>query len=427
MHSLSDLSLGAVVAAALAEVRHDTGDSPVPHVVELQRRATAEVLDLALRWTASDDPDAWELGVSVLRELGPADPVGRRPFSDRVVPHLLGLLDGSDDPARERSLLQALAYNGAREAVGRFLDRVDHPDDGVRTTVAFQLPYLTDPDDPATEVLDALEHLTADPDADVRHYALYALVQEGGFVVDPPRALLVARRLVDDPDDQVRDLAAAHSGERIATPLGPLAISLTCGGVPLGLPSATSVLPSGARTARWDDVGGLTVDALVVPYTYENELLEHPQCTCWGIEWRMHARADTGPIRVDAQLPDGMEGGPGGGWHLAATHFDDDEHTLTVGGPHHDAFEDELRAGLHALSWQGSFTWDDPYGPLENPRGLSWLLPALLAGESAATHVAVAWTRLGPEKADDATEWAVEVTRASLRQDAGVEEHGRTV
>lgn len=423
MNSLSDLPLATLVAAALEEARQDTGDAPTLHLLELHGRPTEDVLDLALRSTASADPDQRALGISILRELGPADETGRRPFSDRVVPHLLALLDATSHPATERSLLQALAFNGAHEALEQFLRRVDHPDDGVRVTVAFQLPGLTDPDRPSAEVLDALEHLTHDADADVRFYALYALVAEDGFGVDPARALRAARHLVGDPDDIVRDLARAHSAERIATPLGPLALSLTCGGVPLGVPSASSVLPSGARTARWDDIGGLTIDALVVPYSYGSDLLEHPRCTCWGIEWRLHARTDTGTIRVHAQLPDGMEGAHGGGRHLATTLFEDAEYALAVGGPEQDAFDDELAAGLQAPSWRGSFSGQAPpyYGTEPHPRGLGWLLPGLRAGESASTHVAVAWTSLGPEKADDATEWAVEVTRTSLRRDAGVE------
>ncbi|MFS0699050.1 HEAT repeat domain-containing protein [Cellulomonas sp. 179-A 4D5 NHS] len=426
MDSLSDLPLATLVAAALEEARHGTSDAPPLHLLELHRRATDDVLDLALRSTASTDPDERDLGISILRELGPADAARRRPFSDRVVPRLLALLHATSDPATERSLLQALAFNGARESLEEFLRRVDHPDDGVRVTVAFQLPGLTDPDRPSAAVLDALEHLTHDADADVRFYALYALVAEDGFGVDPARALRAARHLVDDPDGVVRDLARAHSAERIATPLGPLALRLTCGGVPLGVPSASSVLPSGARTARWDDVGGLTIDVLVVPYSYDSVLLEHPRCTCWGIEWRLHARIDTGTIRVHAQLSDGMEGVRGGGWHLAATLFADPDHALAVGGPAHDAFDDELVAGLQAPSWRGSFSGQTPpsYGAEANLRGLGWLLPGLRAGESAATHVAVAWTRLGPEKADDATECAVDITRASLRRDAGVEAPG---
>ncbi|GEA86741.1 HEAT repeat domain-containing protein [Cellulomonas cellasea] len=428
MDPLSDLPLATLVEAALEEERHSTGDAPPTYLLELHRRPTEDVLDLALRSTTSADPDERDLGIRILRELGPADETGRRPFSDRVVPHLLVLLDATSDPVTERNLLAALSFNGAHEALGEFLRRVDHPDDGVRETVAFQLPGLTDPDRPSAKVLDALEHLAHDTDADVRFYALYALVAEDGFAVDTARALRAARHLVDDPDDVVRDLARAHSAERITTPLGPLALSLTCGGVPLGVPTATSVLPSGARTARWDDVGGLTVDALVVPYSYDSDLLEHPRCTCWGIEWRLHARVDTGTIRVQAQLPDSMEGVRGGGWHLAATQFEDAEHVLTVGGPEQDAFDDELAAGLHAPSWRGSFSGRTPpyHGSEANPRGLGWLLPGLLAGESAATHVAVAWTRLGPEKADDATEWAVEITRATLRRAAGVGTPGPT-
>ena len=66
-----------------------------PELLELHRRGTEEVLDLALRSTASDDPDERALGVSIVRELGPADENGRRQFSDHVVPNLLVLLDSA--------------------------------------------------------------------------------------------------------------------------------------------------------------------------------------------------------------------------------------------------------------------------------------------------------------------------------------------
>ncbi|MBO9555979.1 HEAT repeat domain-containing protein [Cellulomonas sp.] len=415
----SDLPLDALVAAALDEVRDDHADAPWPHVVELQSRATDQVLDLALAWSVDHDPDVRDLGILVLRELGPADDAGRRPFSDRVVPHLLALLDREDDPATERSLLAALALNGATEALDEFLRRLDHPDDGVRVTVAFQLPYLTDPDAPAAEVIDALEHLTHDADGEVRHFALYALVAEDGFVVDPARALRVARSLAEDPDPQVREMARAHSGERIATPLGPLVLSVTCGDV-LGMPSATSLLPSGARTARWDS-GDLVVDALVVPYTWENDVLGHPRCTCWGVEWRLHARADTAPITVSALLPEVLEGSPDGDERLATTGFEDDGYVLAIGGPDDQAFAEGVEAGLQPPSWRGLVDWDGPFGVTWVANGLTWQLPALLRDESAATHVAVAWTPSGHEKADDAVSgWAVDVTRSYLRARAGV-------
>jgi len=158
----SDLPLDALVVVALDEVRDDA-DKPWLHVVERQGRATDEVLDLALAWSVDDDPDLRDLGILVLRELGPADDAGRRPFSDRVVPHLLALLDGEDDAA-------------------------------------------------TAEVVDALERLTQDADGEVRHFALYALAAEDGFVVDPERALRVARSLAEDPDPQVREMARAHRG-----------------------------------------------------------------------------------------------------------------------------------------------------------------------------------------------------------------------
>ena len=62
-------------------------------------------------------------------------------------------------------------------------------------------------------MLDALEHLTRDTDADIRYYALYALTDPEGWDVDPARVQRTARHLIDDPDEQVRDIARAHSTE----------------------------------------------------------------------------------------------------------------------------------------------------------------------------------------------------------------------
>ncbi|WP_273653791.1 HEAT repeat domain-containing protein [Cellulomonas fimi] len=422
MGSSSDVPIESAFAAALDERRRNTDEGPLPHLLELQRRATEEVFVFALRWTTSKDPEERELGIDVVRELGPADTDGRRPFSDRAIPHLLAMLRAEDDPVIERRLLQAVAFNGATEALGEFLDRADHPDDGVRRTIAFLLPGLTDADAPDPDALDALARLTRDVDADVRYYSLYALVAEEGFTVDVTRAVGAARRLVDDPDPQVRDLARAHSGERVLTPFGPLALSLTTGSAALGVPTARSVLTSGARSARWEVAGGLTVETLVVPYAYENALLEHPRCSCWGVEWRLHATSDTAPITIAAHLPDSVAGSRGGGWHLATVEFENDNYHLAIGGPADDALDDELEAGLHAPSWRGQFASDAARAEVarQAPHGLTWHLPRLLAGESATTHVAVAWTVAGPAEAGDATAWAVDITRTRLREHAGI-------
>lgn len=419
--SLADLPLESLLSAALDERRRSAGDAPRPLLVELHRRATDEVLARAFEWSTSDDADERGLAVEVLRELGPADPTGRRPFSDRTIPRLLAMICKARDADAERSILQALAFNGATEAVEEFLDRVDHTDVGVRTTIAFQLPSVLVPDAPEPRAVDALLRLTSDVDADVRFYALYALLVEG-VAVEPTLALGAARRLVDDPDPQVRVLARAHSAERLLTPLGPLAISLAVGARSLGVPNSESVLPSGGRTARWDDIGGLTVEALVIPYGYESSELRHPRCTCWAVVWRLHARTDTAAITVAAHLPDVTEGSPGGGQHLVTTEFEDDGHRLAVGGPHQDAFDDEVRDGWHAPSWRHQFSHDSPYSDVarSTPHGLAWRFPPLLAGESAATHVAVAWTGAGHPGADEAVVWAVDVSRQQLRDHAGL-------
>lgn len=419
--SLSDMPLESLLSAALDERRRDAGDAPRPVLVELHRRATDDVLARALGWSTSDDADERGLAVEVLRELGPADRTGRRPFSDRTIPRLLVMLRAAGDAGAERSILQALAFNGATEALDEFIVRVDHSDVGVRTTIAFQLPSVLVPDAPEPRAVDALLRLTSDVDADVRFYALHALLVEG-IAVDPALALDAARRRVDDPDSQVRALAGAHSAERVLTPVGPLAISLAAGASSLGVPDSVSVLRSGGRTARWDDVDGLTVEALVVPYTHEDAVLGHPRCSCWAVVWRLHAQADTAAITVSAHLPDLTVCSPGGGQHLVTAEFEDEAHHLAIGGPHQDAFDDEVRDGLHAPSWRYLFAHDGPYADVarSTPQGLSWRLPPLLAGESASTHVAIAWTGAGHAGADEAVVWAVDVSRQQLRDHAGL-------
>jgi hypothetical protein len=156
----------------------------------------------------SDDRDERALGVWILRELGPIGTEGRRPFSDRVVPRLRDLLARESDPRMERLLLQALAFNGAWEALPEFLARVAHPDDGVRETVAFQLPYVVGPAGAGEEVADAVLSLASDPDPDIRYYALHAVVEEGVDIGIERRERLLGL-LLDDPDEQVRSLARA--------------------------------------------------------------------------------------------------------------------------------------------------------------------------------------------------------------------------
>ena len=198
-----------LLEAALAEIRVGSADTPAPYLLELQGRDTEEIFQRAVELSRSDDEDERDLGVMIVRELGPQDDTGRRPFSERAIPHLVRLLECADDPQWERILLQALAFNGARETLAQFTSRANHRDVGVRTTVAFQLPSVLNPVQPEESAIRALESLCHDADADVRYYALHALMEED-LPVEPQRARDAVRHLMRDGDEQIRALARFH-------------------------------------------------------------------------------------------------------------------------------------------------------------------------------------------------------------------------
>jgi HEAT repeat protein len=209
-HAMSGLSDEELFERARAELRDETGDSPVPFRVELQDRPTRAVFETSMRLTQSEDALDRELGVEILRELGRVGPGARRPFSDEAIPRFLQLLEAEDRPRMVRGLLQALAFNASTESLSAFLDHVDHEDASVRETIAFQLPYLLDADQPDERAITALETLCGDTDEDVRFYALYSLTNDG-LAIDRDRIGSTLRGLVNDPDERVRSLARTHA------------------------------------------------------------------------------------------------------------------------------------------------------------------------------------------------------------------------
>ncbi|GAA1234885.1 HEAT repeat domain-containing protein [Oryzihumus leptocrescens] len=196
-----------LVASALAELRQESADSPVPNIVSLQSLGSREVFDEASRLCDADDSLQRELGVRILRELGPQDSEGRRTYSDEAIPLLLEMLKNEIDPGMTRRILQALAFNSAREAISEFTTRANHPDPGVRETIAFQLPSLSTP---ATLglVADTVKAMTQDLDPDVRYYALYALFEpEEGLGLDDQERHQLAKQFLRDPDRQIQTYA----------------------------------------------------------------------------------------------------------------------------------------------------------------------------------------------------------------------------
>lgn len=203
------MSTAELLVAAQLEVLHDDPESPDPHLVALHERPTREVFDAAARMLSSGDTAARELGVRILRELGPQGEAGRRPFSTQAVPLLVARLGEESEPGVLKWVVSALGYNGAREALGEVLRFVEHPHWRVRFHVAAALPALVDQERIEPHAVDALLRLCRDDEADTRYYALYALVDELEGV-GQEHIGQATTGLLNDPDEQIRSIARAH-------------------------------------------------------------------------------------------------------------------------------------------------------------------------------------------------------------------------
>ncbi|MFD0523353.1 HEAT repeat domain-containing protein [Paractinoplanes durhamensis] len=131
------------------------------------------------------------------------------PVQRRGDPLLRRRLREEDDPEVLRTVISALGYNGAREALPDVLDLAAHPHDWVRFAVAAALPSLVDPAGVEPAAADALLALSADDDAETRYYAFYAILLEVAGM-DPTAVGLLATRLGNDPDAYIRSMATAH-------------------------------------------------------------------------------------------------------------------------------------------------------------------------------------------------------------------------
>ena len=203
-----ELPLELLLRLARREIEDDY-DAPRPSLLALHRRPTREVFDRAAALVGDSDATQRELGVQILRELGDEQPDGRRPFRDETVSLMRARLRDETDPAVVRWIVSTLGYHRGKEALSEVVALAGHPDDRVRFHVAAALPSLVDLDCVEPEAADALIRLCLDADADTRYYALYAATREiGGLDVQAVTRLAV--QLADDPDEQVRTMAAAH-------------------------------------------------------------------------------------------------------------------------------------------------------------------------------------------------------------------------
>ena len=203
------MSVGELFVAALTEVEHDDGEQPLPYLVALHERGSREVFETAAALLDSSDELRRELGVRVLRELGPVGVDGRRPYRAETVALLQSRLPAEAAAMVLRWVISALGYHTASQALDEVLAFASHPHPAVRFHVAAALPALVDPRRTQDTAVAVLQRLCRDCDADTRWYAFYALSQETtGVAVQQVTA--VANALTDDPDSQVRDLALAY-------------------------------------------------------------------------------------------------------------------------------------------------------------------------------------------------------------------------
>ncbi|MFG2873646.1 HEAT repeat domain-containing protein [Streptomyces sp. NPDC048337] len=209
----------ALFAGALAEVGADEDEGPVPCLVALHNRPTREVFDRAARLLACEDPVERELGARVLRELGPHDTEGRRPFTAETIGVVVAEMGDEPDPWVLGWMISVLGYHRARQTLDLVLDHQAHPAQPVRFAVAAALPELADPDRTEPRVVEALLRLAGDDNDAVRWYAMYALFHETAGVTDGQRRLWAAD-LTGQADAQRRE-ELAHLATTLAVDADP--------------------------------------------------------------------------------------------------------------------------------------------------------------------------------------------------------------
>lgn len=203
----------------------------------------------------------------------------------------------------------------------------------------------------------------------------------------------------------------------LATPLGPLAVTLDVGDAAVALLGPGGGAPVGEALVRdLPPVTGLELQLLVAPYL--RELPDLPEWRsgleeCWAVVVHVRGMAPASPpLRLTARLPRPLRGEWNGGQGLAAKEFQRDGCTLVLGGADP---EDDGRPG----------TAEDA-----GPEGLRWVVPAGGAGDHVDLHCAVAW---GSGAGADHAAWlAVDVTPDAvfgflgMRHPGSAEEVSRT-
>ena len=159
-------------------------------IVKLHRRSDAAAFLATADAAGAANLELRVVAMDVLGQLGYAS---GRPYREQILPILIAELDQAVDPRLLQAAVTALAHLGDGRALTPVLRHAAHRDADVRQAVAFALPSITDQQDPAPEVVDALIALSEDADEDVRDWSTFGLAEL--LDADSPeiRAALTAR------------------------------------------------------------------------------------------------------------------------------------------------------------------------------------------------------------------------------------------
>jgi HEAT repeat protein len=191
----------AAEQAAAALAAPDESDERWEHIRALHARGDRAAVDAGLALCASEDPEAREVGVDILAQIGCVHGYVSRPFLEEITVFLLDLLEREQAPQVLDSLAAGLAHSERDpRGIAPLVALAAHPDEEVRYSVVLGL--LTHDDDRAVTALVAL---SADVDEDVRDWATFGLGAMIGRDTPQLRDALAAR--LHDAHGDTRDEA----------------------------------------------------------------------------------------------------------------------------------------------------------------------------------------------------------------------------
>jgi HEAT repeat protein len=190
------------------------GDEPWDAVHKLRSHGSREIFDRAAAWCESDEPlkraRAADILCQLYRERLPSESIAETEWMFRSESYALisKMLDCERLPMVLESAICGLGHLHDDRAVPLILRHRDHLDENVRFAVAVALgDFANEPE----SVLGLLK-LVQDPDDDVRDWAVFGLGVLGD--ANSPEIREALLRCLDDPSEDVREEAAVGLGLR---------------------------------------------------------------------------------------------------------------------------------------------------------------------------------------------------------------------